>query len=463
MTSSISEESSGIGSTRTANESVRSTDDSTEATTMRRRKSHPVSTKAVGSKPNSRSNSNSNYTTTRQDENEIIVVGSEDEDENDTVSIATRMIFQGSTTTHTTFPLPLESSKPLRKPTPLATALDPLVLTSSDEDEDEDDDGLVQAATAEIAAMSSSKTEATTTKPPQTVGSSQLRGTKRGRTSSTISVGQDTSAKVKQEDRASRMNPLSFSDSEQDDDDDDLLFGNGSAFGRVRNTLQNLLKTETKPLGKVRNTQPPPKALPITDTKSALDDKSQKVVRLRHLEEITNEHDRALQLLLWEIGFGYNIYAHQFEATRFVAGLVPTFPVPSSNTKFAENVAASMLEQSANGTHYRSEALKMTALEFSSRLNNNNKNNNNIPAGDDSRFIFTLPTKGMLLADEMGLGTHAHTYAFVCVCLQSAFCVCSLSRCCDWCAWIRFSCGSAETHATRLSPRFTLLTLHVVK
>ena len=473
MTPSISEENSGSGSTRTApratvaslhpSESARCIDGSTEATAMGKRKSHPApTTKAVGlnskskSKSKSNSKSKSEYTTTRQDEDEneieIIVVGSEDEDEDehDPVSIATtRTSFQGSTTPPDTTrprprPFPLESSKPLRKPTPLATALDPLVLTSSDEDEhdeDEHDDGIVQAATVEsIAAKSSSNTLATTTKRPKPVGSSQLRGTKRGRSTMTNTRWQDASAKVKQEERSSRMNRLAFSDSESDDDDDDddddLLFANASALGKVRSTLlPNLLpKTEATPVGKVPNPHPPPEAVPTTEaaTSAALDDvdddyssSHQSAARRRHLEEITHKHDRALQLLLWEIGFGYNIYAHQFEATRFVAGLVPTFPVPSGMTKggsettneTAAAAAAIMAEQSANGTQFRSRALERTALEFSWRLNNNSNNNNNsnknnnIPAGDDSRFILTLPTKGMLLADEMGLGMYARTHA----------------------------------------------------
>jgi hypothetical protein len=407
MTPSISEESSGIGSgsgnNQTApaatvaslypSESVRSTGDTTETTTKGRRKSHSP-TNAVGSKSNSKSN------TTRQDE--LIVVCSEDEDEDDPVSIVTRT-FQGSIS------CPLES-KPFRPP--LATALDPLVLTSSDEHEDSDEDGLVQSANAETAASSRNLKNNKTgvnTKRPETVFSSvflsQQRGTKRSH-SSAISIGQDI-AKVKQEDRSSRMDLLSFSDSESDDDDDDLLFGIVSALGKVRKTLPMLPITTAKPLGKVRKTLP---KLSITEAKPALDESQRDCIN--HLEEITKVYDRALQLLLWEIGFGYNIYAHQFEATRFVAGLVPTFPVPSNaeHKKVFAEVAASMSEQSINGANHRSEALKMAALEFSSRLNNNI-----IHTNDDSRF--TLPTKGMLLADEMGLGTHA----CFCFCLQFLF------------------------------------------
>jgi hypothetical protein len=281
------------------------------------------------------------------------------------------------------------------------------------------------------------------------------------------------------------MNRLAFSDSESDDDDDDddddLVFANASALGKVRSTLlPNLLpNTEATPVGKVPNPHPPPEAVPTTEaaTSAVLDDDDddyyssshQSAARRRHLEEITHKHDRALQLLLWEIGFGYNIYAHQFEATRFVAGLVPTFPVPSGMTKggsettneTAVAAAAIMAEQSANGTQFRSRTLERTALEFSWRLNNNSNNNsnknNNIPAGDDSRFILTLPTKGMLLADEMGLGMYARTHTCI------AFVFCSLPRCCVWGARIRFPCASIETHTIRSSLRFTLLTLHNVK
>ena len=121
--------------------------------------------------------------------------------------------------------------------------------------------------------------------------------------------------------------------------------------------------------------------------------------RLLHLEGIAEDIDRALQLLLWEVGFGYNVYAHQFEAIRFVAGLVPTYPVPSNAKKGQrtfDEVATSLAAYDTEGANCRSTALEMAAIEFDSRLNS-----------DDNttvRYTHTLPTKGMLLADEMGLG-----------------------------------------------------------
>jgi len=121
--------------------------------------------------------------------------------------------------------------------------------------------------------------------------------------------------------------------------------------------------------------------------------------RLLHLEGIAEDIDRALQLLLWEVGFGYNVYAHQFEAIRFVAGLVPTYPVPSNAKKGQrtfDEVATSLAAYDTEGSNCRSTALEMAAIEFDSRLNS-----------DDNttvRYTHTLPTKGMLLADEMGLG-----------------------------------------------------------
>jgi hypothetical protein len=49
--------------------------------------------------------------------------------------------------------------------------------------------------------------------------------------------------------------------------------------------------------------------------------------KLDHLTKIESPADKALQMLLWEIGFDFNVLAHQFEAIRFVAGVVRSFPL----------------------------------------------------------------------------------------------------------------------------------------
>lgn len=115
-----------------------------------------------------------------------------------------------------------------------------------------------------------------------------------------------------------------------------------------------------------------------------------------HLNSLNRNHDRALQLLLWEIGFTYSVYAHQFEAIRFVAGLVSSFPIPP-NVNERKNWSA----WDSDGAQLRRTALEGAALEFTSPQTNSSNNNT---AGDGDRY--TLPTKGMLLADEMGLGTY---------------------------------------------------------
>lgn len=95
--------------------------------------------------------------------------------------------------------------------------------------------------------------------------------------------------------------------------------------------------------------------------------------KLAHLEKIVDDHDKALQLLLWDIGFDYSIHAHQFEAIRFVAGFIPTFPFE----EYANDVKE-MLEQNENGRYCRKKSL------------------------DQKNLKLRRPGKGMILADEMG-------------------------------------------------------------
>ena len=111
--------------------------------------------------------------------------------------------------------------------------------------------------------------------------------------------------------------------------------------------------------------------------------------RILHLKGISGDRDRALQLLLWEIGFSYNVYAHQFDALLFVAGLNSKFPYSSKETLY-------LGDESSKGASARSKVLEQAANEFLDLESDKEPPNGN--------WLHILPTKGMLLADEMGLG-----------------------------------------------------------
>ena len=224
----------------------------------------------------------------------------------------------------------------------------------------------------------------------------------------------------------------SLSDSESDSDDDNLVFGHGSVFSKdykppkltrvkpevkeetikhendcstcderevlpkhvkdenessnlndEKEELSNQLKDEKETVPKI--------PVVVTKSKPKLTPEQVKEERLRHLKEISGDADKAIQLMLWDIGFSYNIYAHQFEAVRFVAGLVPSFP-------FSTNVNVSISQNSPEGAQLRSLALKQAAKELI-WLDVHKVT----PRGG---IVHALPTKGMLLADEMGLGTN---------------------------------------------------------
>ncbi len=113
--------------------------------------------------------------------------------------------------------------------------------------------------------------------------------------------------------------------------------------------------------------------------------------RIVHLKNISGHRDRALQLLLWEIGFSYNVYAHQFDALLFVAGLNSKFPFSGKETSF-------LGDDSSDGANARSMVLQQAANEFLAC-----ERDRKPPGGG---WLHILPTKGMLLADEMGLGTY---------------------------------------------------------
>ena len=98
--------------------------------------------------------------------------------------------------------------------------------------------------------------------------------------------------------------------------------------------------------------------------------------KLNHLDsEITNYTDKALQLLLWDIHFDYSLFPHQFEAIRFVAGFVPSFPLEHQANKDDEALQE-MLKLDETGRYHRTAALNEKKLRLSGR--------------------------GMILADEMG-------------------------------------------------------------
>ena len=116
--------------------------------------------------------------------------------------------------------------------------------------------------------------------------------------------------------------------------------------------------------------------------------------KLDHMAKISNDADKILQMLLWDVGFDYHIYSHQFEAIRFVVGLESTFPLvrhvgkkpaergqpdssdDSSSDEEEDEWIQDMLRLDSTGSSARSNALRSASL---------------------------LPTRGMLLADEMGL------------------------------------------------------------
>lgn len=100
--------------------------------------------------------------------------------------------------------------------------------------------------------------------------------------------------------------------------------------------------------------------------------------KLEYLDSFRNDNDKALQLLLWDVGFEYLIHPHQFEAIRFVAGFIPTFPFELDADDVDQDIVKDMLQIDSNGCYYRKKALdpKNARLQRSGR--------------------------GMILADEMG-------------------------------------------------------------
>ena len=118
-------------------------------------------------------------------------------------------------------------------------------------------------------------------------------------------------------------------------------------------------------------------------------------LKLDHLTKIESSADKALQMLLWEIGFDFNILQHQFEAIRFVAGVIKTFPFPLAPDQSDDNNDIGRDSDSIVSDKNDSDANEMLALDLAGEMRRYNafKQPTNL-----------IKTRGCLLADEMGLG-----------------------------------------------------------
>lgn len=117
--------------------------------------------------------------------------------------------------------------------------------------------------------------------------------------------------------------------------------------------------------------------------------------KLDHLTKIGSTADKALQMLLWEIGFDYYILPHQFEAIRFVAGVIKTFPMSDTSN---DNVGSDSDDSDADdffGNKNDDEVNEMLALDLAGEIKRYN-------AFKQPQYL--LKTRGCLIGDEMGLG-----------------------------------------------------------
>ncbi|KAL7499275.1 hypothetical protein ACHAWT_006896 [Skeletonema menzelii] len=142
----------------------------------------------------------------------------------------------------------------------------------------------------------------------------------------------------------------------------------------------------------------------VGDTKTSMERRhwltsSTAHTKLDHLTTIDSSADKALQLLLWEIGFDFNVLAHQFEAIRFVAGVVKSFP-------FAADLSHDNSDDSdidSDGSDSDSCSIKLTKVEINEMLaldlSGEMKRSNALKQPTN-----LIKTRGCLLADEMGLG-----------------------------------------------------------
>ena len=132
----------------------------------------------------------------------------------------------------------------------------------------------------------------------------------------------------------------------------------------------------------------------ISMERSAWTTSSTAEVKFDHLFKIESPADKALQMLLWEIGFDYNVLAHQFEAVRFVAGVAKTFPlavVTHNENDSGSDSASGDFDSSNNGN----EHTEILALDLTGEMIRYNRL---------KQPQLLVKTRGCLLADEMGLG-----------------------------------------------------------
>lgn len=119
--------------------------------------------------------------------------------------------------------------------------------------------------------------------------------------------------------------------------------------------------------------------------------------KLDHLTKVGSSADKALQMLLWEIGFDYYILPHQFEAIRFVAGVIKTFPIRDDTSN--DNVGGSDSDVSDDdffgSKNDDDEVNEMLALDLAGEMKRYN-------AFKQPQYL--LKTRGCLIGDEMGLG-----------------------------------------------------------
>ena len=115
--------------------------------------------------------------------------------------------------------------------------------------------------------------------------------------------------------------------------------------------------------------------------------------KLDHMATISSDADKILQMLLWDVGFDYQIYSHQHEAIRFVAGLQPTFPLVRTRKNPKEKTDESDSDSSLDDDDEDKLVRGMLRLDSAGGSARSNA----------LRSAPLLPTRGMLLADEMGL------------------------------------------------------------
>jgi hypothetical protein len=275
----------------------------------------------------------------------------------------------------------------------------PIELLSSDDDDEIDDEDI----------------EATTI--PSLQRSSTIQSQQYNQIKHLLENGEDTNQVDKNDGGGKAMTMMSSSPSPSiqpprssllvvDDDNDSSYDSDDSDFlNDERHVFRQRAKKQKKDYWWLSSSSSSSSSSSLSSDETIL----RREERLNHLEKnvptnnSNNDNDKALQLLLWEIGFNYNIKPHQFEAIRFVAGVQSTFPNNSCSSNNDNKLLLSLNDMgvSARLDALRSVAAATTASSASgSKDDNDNIDNNN---SNNSNNIM-LPTRGMLLADEMGLG-----------------------------------------------------------